>query len=795
MTMTKQRILLGLALLALTASIRASDRPSARLEYNRDIRPILSENCFACHGADKNARKAALRLDRREDALDTGAIVPGSPQKSLLIERVFASDAKKVMPPLKTRHKLAAAQKETLQRWIAAGAEYQPHWAFIPPKPPTLPSVRNVKWVRNAIDAFILAELEKQRMEPAPEADRRALARRVSLDLTGLPPDPTIVERFVVDCSPDAYEHLVDRLLDSPEWGEHRARYWLDAARYADTHGIHFDNYREIWAYRDWVIAAFNRNLPFDQFTIEQLAGDLLPRPTLEQLVATGFNRCNITTNEGGVIAEEYLVLYNRERTEATSRVWMGITANCAVCHDHKFDPLTQREFYSMAAYFNNTTQPAMDGNIKDTPPVVPLPQPEDMPRWNVLRRDLPALQRDLWAALLSGWRTLKDPHLVNLLVRWAQLHAEENAIRARGTIAYVMQERHSLPVASVLYRGEYNHRRDRVGPGTPTFLPPMPPDYPRNRLGFARWLMRPEQPLTARVTVNRAWQEVFGAGIVRTSDDFGLMGEPPSHQELLDWLAVEFRESGWDIKRLYRLLVTSATYRQSAVTTPLKLDKDPQNRLLSRGPRFRMDAEMVRDAALAASGLLVSKIGGPSVRPYQPEGVWEAVAMIGSDTRDYHQDHGADLYRRSMYTFWKRAAPPASMEIFNAPTRETCAVRRERTNTPLQALVTLNDPQFVEAARNLAQRAIRSGGNRDTERLDFMGRELLARSFRKDEQAVLKQSLSRLLGYYQEHETDARKLIAVGESAGDSKINPATLAAWTMVANELMNLDEFLNK
>jgi hypothetical protein len=1042
-------LLAGLALAA--APVRAADRP----EFNRDVRPILAENCFACHGPDRVARKAGLRLDRHDAAVDAGAIVPGQPDKSPLIERIFAADRKKLMPPAKSHKTLTAAQKETLRRWVASGAEYQPHWSLIAPRRPPLPAVKDGHWLRNPIDNFILAGLEKQGLSAAPEADRRTLARRLSLDLTGLPPAPADAEAFVHDTAADAYERFVDGLLASPHWGEHRGRYWLDAARYADTHGIHFDNYREIWAYRDWVIAAFNANKSFDQFTLEQLAGDLLPGRTLDQQVASGFNRCNITTNEGGTIPEEYLVLYTRDRTETTSRVWLGLTANCAVCHDHKFDPLSQREFYSMAAFFNNTTQEAMDGNVKDTPPIVRVPRTEDRLRSQTVSKELTAVRQqagahkqaaradfgrwlasarseqvaalipgealrlyasldegdaravrmtvdgqprtvalasgaawgeghvaarafqnrsggaveiadagnlerdqafsygawvklpagkivtgavfarmddqhdyrgwDLWiqnnqvgAHIIHKWqedalkvvsrkpipagqwthllvtydgsgkaagvtvyvngvpqetdveadalhstirttvplkvgqrhsgqgidgvliqdlrlyeRNLTGPEVEQLaratraawlaaappekrsapekneLFDWwlaamdrqaqelakkmHQLQREDTGIKARATVAHVMQERPAEPMAYVLFRGDYDKRRDPVKPNTPKALPPWPADLPRNRLGFARWLLRPEQPLVARVTVNRFWQEVFGTGLVRTSEDFGISGEPPSHPELLDWLAVEFRESGWDVKRLFRLLVTSAAYRQSAVTTPAKLEKDPQNRLLSRGPRFRMDAEMVRDYALASSGLLVRKLGGPSVKPYQPEGVWEAVAMIGSDTRDYTQDRGDNLYRRGLYTFWKRAAPPASLEIFNAPTREVCTVRRERTNTPLQALVTLNDPQFAEAARHLAQEALHQG--QADGRIDFLARRLLARPLRAEEAAVARATLEDLLRFYQSHPDEAKKLIAVGESKADSALDVATLAGWTMLANELLNLDEVLNK
>jgi hypothetical protein len=1013
----------------------------------------LAENCFACHGPDKAARKADLRLDLREEAIKAGAIVPGKPSESELIARLDAAGAK-LMPPPKSHKKLTPAQKETLKAWVASGAEYEPHWAFIAPKKPELPAVKDINWVRNPIDRFVLAKLEANGLTPAPEATREALARRAALDITGLPPEPRLVAEFVADSRPDAYERYVDKLLASPFWGEHRGRYWLDAARYADTHGIHFDNFREIWAYRDWVIRAFNANQPFDQFSIEQLAGDLLPNPTLDQLIATGFNRCNITTNEGGVIAEEYLVLYTRDRTETVAQTWMGLTAGCAVCHDHKFDPLSQKEFYQLAAFFNNTTQGAMDGNIKNTPPVIPVPRPEDRGRLEVLQRELEATRKlaetrkgearpafekwlasvkpedvgglppteglvfhapliegnakvtvnvgqtprtvnikgnwiadrnagkalnvtnatqlaladvgdfdhpngfsygvwirpgaanlggavfgrmdegnefrgwDLWleggrigAHIINKWQTdavkvvakkplkvnawqhvfitydgsgraagmkifidgveqkdreiqadnlksttrttvpfklaqrntssrvnnfaLQDVRLYNRTLpalevnqlagggrigtlvakeaakrtpaekeelfgyylskfdtqykqvadRIAQLSQEEGRLRGRGTIAHVMNERPAMPEAFILFRGEYDQRRDKVTPGVPAVLPPFDPKLPNNRLGLAQWLMRDDHPLTARATVNRFWQELFGTGLVRTAEDLGISGELPTHPELLDWLAVEFRESGWDIKKFYRLLLTSATYRQAALTTPLKRDKDPDNRLLSRGPRFRMDAEMIRDHALAASGILVANLGGESVKPYQPDGVWEAVAMIGSNTRDYRRDSGEKLYRRSLYTFWKRSAPPANLEIFNAPNRELCTVRRERTNTPLQALVTLNDPQFVEAARYLAERTLKEGGSDEASRLEFMARRVLSRSFTAEELPIVRGMLNDLIADFASEPARAKKLLTVGEWKSDPSLDSPTLAGWTMLINAVMNMDEVLNK
>jgi hypothetical protein len=1043
----------AVALAWMTGNLPAYADDSGRVEYNRDIRPILLDNCFACHGPDSASRKADLRLDQRDAAIEMAAITPGEPDGSEMIRRTLSDDESETMPPPETKKKLSDAQKQLLVRWIKEGAEYQPHWSLIAPTKPEPPKVSNAWWVRNPIDSFVAAKLEADGLSAAPEADKRTLARRLSLDLTGLPPAPEIVDEFVADSSPDAYERLVDKLLSSPHWGEHRARYWLDAARYGDTHGIHIDNYREIWSYRDWVIKKFNENMPFDQFTIENLAGDLLRNATLDQQVGSGFNRCNITTSEGGAIDEEYAVLYTRDRTETTSQVWMGLTAGCAVCHDHKFDPLSQREFYEMAAFFNNTTQKPMDGNVKDTPPVVTVPMQADRPRWEDVAKQIPNAKKllderragargefntwlatakptdivaqiptsdlellvplddggatvryelrgqkaeapkpatvewrdarlgtkaayvnqgtivevpaagdfdsgqgfsyaawvklpandgggavfarmnedenfrgwDLWvegrrigghlvsswpdnaikvvtrdqipadqwvhvtvaydgkskaagfqvyingklqptntladtlngttkttvplkvgqrnkSAPLSGamiqdvriyarrladgevaslansalsavvaatpdkrteadlnslfdwWLTTLDDVYKTLSVTHESLARAQAEVKARATIAHVMQERPEAPIAFVLNRGEYDQRKDQVSPDTPDMLPPFPTDAPRNRLGFAKWLLLPEHPLTARVTVNRLWSQVFGTGLVKTAGDFGVTGELPSNQALLDWLAIDFRDSGWDVKRLMKQIVMSATYRQSSIVTKDKLEKDPDNRLFSRGPRFRMDAEMVRDYALASSGLLVPKIGGPSVKPYQPPGVWEAVAMIGSDTRNYKQDSGEALYRRSLYTFWKRSAPPASMEVFNAPSRENCTVVRERTNTPLQALVTLNDTQFVEAARRLAERALQSSADAPG-RINFMSERLLARRLQPKEVQIIQTTLERFQKHYATSEEDAKKLIDVGESNVESQAPPAELAAWTMVANELMNLDEVLNK
>ncbi len=1051
---TLKRSLPSLVLFVAISTSTFAARPD--IEFNRDIRPILADQCFSCHGPDGNSRKADLRLDQREAVIASGAILPGKASESEVIRRILSSDPDEVMPPPDSHKKLTDEQRKLLQAWVDAGAEYQAHWAFISPTRPDLPEVKQVGWERNPIDRFVLAKLEAHGLSPNPEASLNTLVRRACLDITGLPPTPEEIEVVLNDPSPDRYEKYVDRLLDRPTWGEHRARYWMDYARYGDTHGIHFDNYREMYSYRDWVVEAFNQNLPFDQFTVEQLAGDLLPNATRDQQIASGFNRCNITTNEGGIIDEEYAVLYARDRVETTSAVWMGLTTGCAVCHDHKFDPISQREFYQLAAFFNNTTQRVRDGNVRDTPPIVPVPLPEDEAKYDSLiaeRADLtkkmesrrkagqtdfnkwlantsaisksmtevtqrfPSPQAHIpltdesvrsvpailegrfynfpldknvtrvpghvgaqawqlsdvrpefqgvgnWGAdqpfsialwmkpkgdrnsgpvlgvvnekqnhrgwelslgvnkltfTLSGdsakevikftsektiaanrwqhvaltydgkskaagfklyvdgelWRvkvatdalkgstqgnsplrlgsrskgslpesfaiqdvrlyasaldrdslaSIKDLSRATYLLsrdkrpkpemdelnNWyfanldtsyqalaqqlAKVELERSQIESRGTIAHVMAEKPEPPLAYVLMRGDYDKRGDEVKPLTPSILPQLPESLPKNRLGLARWLVMNEHPLTARVTVNRFWQEVFGQGIVSSTGDFGVSGMQPSNQALLDYLAVQFRESHWNVKDLFRLMLTSATYRQSANVDEQKRTVDPNNVLMTRGPRFRLDGEAIRDYALYTSGLLSSRIGGKSVRPYQPPGVWEAVAMPNSDTKSYKEDTGESLYRRSLYTFWKRAAPPASLEIFNAPSREVCTVKRERTNTPLQALVTLNDPQFIEAARHLAQRAMKQKGLSDDERLQWLAMTVLARNLQDQEKKVVQQGQEKFKLHYQTNRPDAESLLSVGQSARDKELDPVDHATWTMIAHQLLNLDEALNK
>jgi len=1020
---------------------------SARIDFNRDIRPILSENCYACHGPDAETRKAGLRLDLKESALaklksEDFAVVPGDVTKSGLIQRITAKDVDDRMPPPKTGKHLTEAQIDLLRRWIAQGAPWNEHWSFIKPERPLPPTVKSKGWTRNPIDNFILARLEKEQLTPTSEADKATLVRRVTFDLTGLPPTPAEVDAFVADRNSGAYERLVDRLLQSPRYGEHEARYWLDAARYGDTHGLHLDNERSMWPYRDWVVSALNRNQPFDQFTVEQLAGDLVPNATQEQKIASGYNRCNVSTSEGGAIDDEFYVRYAVDRTETTATVWMGLTVGCASCHDHKFDPISQKEFYQMYAFFNNFTEKAMDGNALLPPPTMKLPtseqklklaqlgesitlaearvreeatkvdykEPEpkplakehsdfvwvedDFPKDAKAKSDGVALQWIEGDKVYSGKRALArtdsglaqdtftratvplkvgnedrlfayvylEPtnqpktimlqfHTTNWLHRvnwgdenaiphddkgatnrlvmgglpkageWTRLEVDAaklglpvgtaidgiaftqfggtvywdkagiwtatpqedrsgesqlvweqqeivrekpgaprevlDAIKIKLSertpeqlklireyyiarvyaptrsifepmlkeIAAIKKERDELDSsipstmisqemdkprgAFLLKRGQYDQRGDPVEPGVPAVLPPLKAgDATTNRLTFARWLVSPDHPLTARVTVNRFWQQFFGTGLVKTAADFGAQGEWPSHPELLDWLACEFMQPsvpqfstlapqpvhGWDVKHLLRLIVTSATYRQSSAVTPDKLRVDPENRLLARGPRFRLDAEMIRDNALFVSGLLVEKMGGRGVRPYQPPGIWEAVGYTASNTAKFTQDRGEALYRRSLYTFWKRTAPPPYLTTFDAPSREKFCVRRERANTPLQALITMNDPAYVEAARHLSARMIQHDRNPD-DRLEFGFRLVTARQPSSSEKTILKDALTKYQVKYQGNVEAAKKLIAVGESPVNEKLDPSELAAYTMVASLLLNLDETMNK
>lgn len=1041
-------------------AVQAGDGP----DFNSQIRPILTEHCFACHGADEESRAADLRLDVRGDAIDAGAFVAGDPDNSSIIERIFSHDEDDVMPPPESKKPLSEQQKKLLVEWVKAGAEYQEHWAFVAPQMTTAPEVQADDWSRNAIDQFVLAGLKDAGLTPAAEADPRTLFRRLHLDITGLPPSVEQTNQFEEDYSATgeaALSNWIDRLMASPAWGEHRGRYWLDAARYGDTHGLHFDNYREMWPYRDWVIRSFNRNQPFDEFTVEQIAGDLLPNSTVDQKVATGFQRCNITTNEGGTIDEENLANYAVDRVQTLGWVYLGLTVNCAQCHDHKFDPITQEDYYSLSAYFRNTTQKAKDGNVKDGKgPVLKVPRPEDRDRWEALPAEITAATKqrnqhrgtaksafEKWvatatpedvqvsatsqglqlhipfdegsgteiksegtistsvkpvgkvdwqpkgkfgdAAKISGgntftvpkvgdfqatdsfscatWVKIGDPQAsaailarmdvpndyrgwdlwqqgrylgIHIIDRWPNnamkivtdarvfapnkwvhvavtydgsrkpegvrlyvngkqmetrnetnalkpnanirneeplkigqrsnsavfengsvqdvrlydrrltpsdisqlasgtsvsiadylaiadekrtkaqndslfnyyltehddqyvalatkvesLQNEKQTIDDRSPVTHIQVEKpDSMAMAYVLTRGEYDRPAEQVTARPISSLHALPEGAPPNRLGLAQWLIDPANPLTARVTVNRFWQQVFGQGIVTTADDFGVMGAVPSHPELLNWLAVDFINNGWDVKRFYKQVFMSSTYRQAAITTSVKLEKDRDNQLLSRGPRFRMDAEMVRDYALSTAGLMKGKLYGPGVKPYQPSDIWNVVGLPSGNTREYVQSVGDDLYRRSLYTFWKRMAPPPTLETFNAPSREVCVVRRERTNTPLQALVTLNDPTFVEAARHLASNALETAS--DAELIaSQMAENVLFRKLTEAEMKVVLDQQALFESYYTSHPEDAKALVAVGDSEVVDHHDIVQLATWTMVANQLMNLDEVLCK
>ncbi|HYT61291.1 MAG TPA: PSD1 and planctomycete cytochrome C domain-containing protein [Haliangiales bacterium] len=1185
--MTQFRLITASGLLfGLLSGVSAGAAGKDAVDFDRDIRAILSDKCFACHGPDEKERKAKLRFDRKDDAfqpLKSGdfAIVPGHPEKSALIARITTKDEDDLMPPPKSGKKLTPAQIELLQRWIAEGAKWQSHWSFVKPERPPLPALKDQRWPRNEIDYFVLARLEKEKLKPSPQADKPTLLRRATYDLTGLPPTPQEVDAFLADKNPDAYEKLVDRLLDSPRYGEHEARYWLDAARYADSHGYHIDSDRSMWKYREWVINAFNQNLPFDEFTTEQLAGDLLQDATSPQKIASGYVRCNMSTGEGGAIEDEYRCKYTFDRVETTSTIWLGLTMTCARCHTHKYDPIQQREYYGLYALFNRLDESIMDGNKPNPDPFLKLPTKEQAERQERLKKlidegqakaeepvpeldaaqarwanqwherlntgwtplaptgmkstngsefillddqsvlvegpnpetdvheltlplapglltairlealpheSLPnqssaraedgrfelsefeaelvttdaegksgepkklkfgraaadsgehdkeiakaidgkpdtawtiptnavtgphralfvlgkpmkvgtndelrvrlryetsksmralghfrlAVAQDetlghlliptksgLWRAigpfksegLLAGlaaeykpekeidfsksypgvreeikwiekpefedgkshvlvdelhgvhgvyylYRTLKSPddrqtdlrlraddlfkvwvngepvleqstkrdpengpakfsvhlkqgdniillkvvnyqgachfafnadlddadnlpdkiavvlaatgepagsdkapvrdfyrratspafkELYDQMARWRE---QNEAVEKAIPTTMIAKEADKPRDTFVLVRGEYDKKGEKVEPGVPAILPPWPRNAPKNRLGLAQWLLDPSHPLTARVTANRFWQQCFGVGIVKTVEDFGVQGERPFHPELLDWLANEFIRSGWDVKHLQRLILTSATYRQSSRLTPELLARDPENRLLARGPRFRVDAEEVRDTALFVSGLLVENEGGHSVKPWQPSGLWEAVSY--NNAQKYVSDTGEGQYRRSLYIYWKRQSPPPNMLIFDAPTREYCVVRRPRTNTPLQALTLLNDPQFVEAARAFAQRIMTEADDDPKKRIIYAFRLATARVPAADEINVLLDVYRRQLAEYRNDKDAAEKLLNVGGFRPKSDLDKSELAAWTTIASMLLNLDETVTK
>jgi hypothetical protein len=675
-----------------------------------------------------------------------------------------------------------------LNRWIEQGASWSEHWSYVPPALPPLPEVARQNWPTNGIDYFILARLEAEGLAPSPEADRYTLIRRVSLDLTGLPPTPEEVERFVNDTRPDAYERLVSRLLDSPAYGERWARVWLDLARYADTNGYEKDGRRTIWRYRDWVIDALNDDMPFDQFTIEQLAGDLLPEPSLDQLIATAFHRNTMNNTEGGTDDEEFRVAAVVDRVNTTMQVWMGTTIGCAQCHNHKYDPLTQREYYELFAFFNQTE----DSDKDDNRPTIATPTAEQQAQLGELSQRIEQLREKLPAEGEGSPASDDASEEVNPMQQEID-SLEEQRKKIEQTSTPIMRE---LPAddrreTHIHVRGSFLNKGEPVEAGVPSAFAPLSADARRDRLDLARWLVSPDNPLTARVTVNRYWEKFFGRGIVETSEDFGAQGELPSHPALMDWLATQFIQEGWSMKELCRLIVTSSTYRQSSRVAPGSLEKDPQNRLYARGPRFRLEAEAVRDQALAVSGLLSSKMYGPSVMPPQPPGVWQIVYSGES----WETSKGEDKYRRGLYTFWRRTSPYPAMTMFDASSREVCTVRRVRTNTPLQALVTLNDPAFVEAAQALARRIIEHAGQDIEAGIEHAYLRVLSRPPRREETKRIAELYASELAHYQGDPKAAEKMAGSELGPPPDKMPVDSLAAWTVVGNVLLNLDETLTK
>jgi hypothetical protein len=820
------------------------------IDFNRDVRPILAENCLYCHGQDPAKREADLRLDVREAAVAARAIVAGEPGASALLERIHSTDPDVVMPPPDSNRRLTDDQRATLDRWIREGAAYEPHWAFVPPVRPTPPSVRQARWPRNEIDRFVLANLEAAGLEPSPEADRTTLLRRLHADLVGIPPTPDEIDAFVADESPDAYERAVDRLLASPHYGERMALPWLDAARYADSNGFQQDGDTWQWIWRDWVVKALNDDMPFDRFSIEQLAGDLLPNATADQKIASGFNRNHLLNGEGGAIPEEQRFNNLFDRVDTTCTTWLAITMACCQCHDHKYDPFTRHDYYALLDAFNRVPESGMptrySARIRVAPPVVELPSEADAKRLAELEAAMKAGEKESRAvidAAYAAWRrglyadgepadgeglprdltpllrkpekdrTADEKKQVEQKLRQffdgrvkaavikdlPQVKAHEAARAAHDDfkgdrIPRVMVMSDAQPRQTrLLDRGDYlSPHGDPIAFATPATLPPLPADLPRNRLGLARWLFLPEHPLTARVQANRMWQHFFGVGIVKTAEDLGVQSEYPIHGPLLDWLAVEFRERGWSQKAMHRLLVTTATYRQASRVTAEHLAKDPENRLHGRAARFRMPSMVLRDVALSAAGLLDPRIGGPPVYPYQPDAIWESLAITKERDFTYPASRGTDLYRRSLYTFWRRTVSPANM--FDAANRQTCTVRASRTCTPLHALVTLNDPTWVEAARVLAEASVKAAADRDA-RITHAFRRVLGRRPSASDLAALRLIHEGQRSACRDDPAAAEKLLAVGESPRDPAIDPLEHAALTVVCLGILNLDEALTR
>ncbi|MEO5889582.1 MAG: PSD1 and planctomycete cytochrome C domain-containing protein [Ferruginibacter sp.] len=744
-------------------SMQASNELPDSVSYNFDIRPILSDKCSTCHGPDANKRKAGLRMDNAESAFaalkenpTAHALVAFKPEQSEAFLRITSKDTAEIMPPNSSSLKLTQHEIDLIGKWIKQGAKYEKHWAFVAPQKAALPKVKMTSWPRNDIDYFILAKQEQKGLSPNEEADKERLLKRVSLDLTGLPPTVEMMDKFLADTSAAAYEKMVDQLFQKPAYGEKMSLHWLDLARYADSHGYQDDGYRTQWPWRDWVIHAFNENLHYDDFVTWQLAGDLLPNSSKEQLLATGFNRNHKITEEGGVIQEEYRTMYVTDRNDLFGKGLMGVTLECAHCHDHKYDPFSQKEYYQLFAFFNSVKEVGIESVIGG---------PE-----TYAKKPLMQITNDDVKSVLT-FINKKDTGKL---------------------IVSVMGDLDTARKTHILVRGNYDAPGDEVEPGTPAAILPFSKDLPKNRLGLAEWLFDKKNPLTARVYVNILWQEFFGRGIVKTAGDFGMQGELPSNPALLDWLAVDFMEHDWDIKRLVKKMVTSATYRQSAVVTKEKLAVDPENILLARGPRYRIAAELIRDLVLSSSGLLNTSIGGPSVKPYQPAGLWEGATSGRGLLSIYMQDHGQDLYRRGMYTLIKRTVPPPSLAIFDASNRDMCEVRRLRTNTPLQALVMMNDPTVLEASRVLAAGLLEEKTDAKS-KIAKAFRLIICRKPADKELEVLNNYYNKEVKALQE--ATAKKTLAVGEYPLPKKEDIKQLAALMRVISTIYNLEEAITK
>ena len=737
------------------------------LDFGRDIRPLLSDSCFNCHGPDAKARKGKLHLGSRAAVLKSGVLSDGE-----MLERLKSDDPDERMPPPESTRVLRPTDRRKLIQWLESGASWPEddrHWSFVPPLRPELPKVKDSEWARNGIDHFVLARLGREGLAPSPEADKATLLRRATYDLTGLPPTLKELDSFLLDESSRAYETAVDRLLGSPRYGEHMGLDWLEASRYADTDGYQNDRLRYMWVWRDWLIRALNEDMPFDRFVVEQMAGDLLPERNFYTQVATGFNRNHRINSEGGSIPDEWIVEYVADRVETMGTMFLGLTLTCSRCHDHKYDPIRQKDFYRLFAFFNNVAEAGLGPNNGNSPPFIKVPKS--------------------WPNLSEKEAAFVKPNPVKITIQ------QTSVPRPQPGAANTVMVLHELARPRDTYRlerGQYDQpdKSEKLRPATPPVLGAWKEAWPRNRLGLARWLVDPSHPLTSRVTVNRLWQHHFGIGLVKTSDNFGVQGEAPSHPGLLDWLAKEFIRRGWKLKDMHRLIVTSSAYRQSSAASGELFQRDPENRLLARGPRKRLSANAIRDTALFSSGLLAGQIGGPSVKPYMPPGIWASIS-----NSKYKRDKGDKLYRRSLYTYWRRTLPPPTLMTFNAAARETCIVRVDHTTTPLQALASMNNIAFVEAARFLAERVLRAKGLKHPERIERAFRLVVSRAPRPEESRILMADLRYYLQEFKGKPATAKRLLAVGEKPHGKTVNPVQLAAYTLIANTIFNLDEAISQ